>query len=330
MAINIMNNYIKMIKSQITEYVKYILQNKFNKKIFDKYLDGYIYTKYNSYIQTNKTLKTRLLEDLNQQEENINVLFENKNKINIQMHEIFEYIVNIEESSSNKNIENLLDKLSNKREEILKKKDENFKEEFLKLIKKFAIEKEKFFDKYESEDFSLKISNYKTKINVQRVNINYNFNVSPLYSKFAIEKAFNTGVTNEDKLFVEYLLISIRLIKEIIKGNYTKQYILEFSETLLNKKQKLEKLLSIIDNEAIKEKMSLKIKYDAFTKYKDEIYEIINRGFKVSVILDNSFEENYENVQKIELFTYILINEDISEYSIIPKRKTLENKIIKI
>lgn len=85
--------------------------------------------------------------------------------------------------------------------------------------------------------FSLKLSDYNSINDVQRVSLKYHMKFSEIFSSTAIERAFNTGTTNEDKLFVEYNMISAQIIKDIIKGNFKKQYIVD-SQILYLKKSK--------------------------------------------------------------------------------------------
>ena len=37
-------------------------------------------------------------------------------------------------------------------------------------------------------------------------------------------------------------------------------------------------------------------------------------GFKIAVILDKSFEVNYENIEKLNMFSYVLVNKESEEY----------------
>lgn len=330
MSTNIMNEYIQLTQKQVEEYIKLIFENKFDKKIFNQYLSAYVYARYNNSVQVNKTLRTRILEALEQEKQNAELLYNEKKDLCDEMCDAFSYIMYLDEVVLNKNMENLAEELKQKKEIILGKKDEEFKQKLTQLITEFSKERQKFFVKYESKDFLLKISNYKMNSELQRVNIKYNFKLPILYSQFAIDKAFNMAVINEDKLFIEYILISLKVIKEVIRGNYKKQYIVEYADTLLDKKQKNERLLNIINNDATKDKINLKIKYEVFTKHKEEIYEIIKKGFKIAIILDDTFEENYENVQKLELFSYILVDSKLESYSIIPNDKKIENKIVRI
>ena len=65
-------------------------------------------------------------------------------------------------------------------------------------------------------------------------------------------------------VLIEYYLITVQIIKDIIRQNFKKQYIVEFAETLLSKPKKILGILNIIDNSAIQDKISLKVRYEYY------------------------------------------------------------------
>ena len=151
-----------------------------------------------------------------------------------------------------------------------------------------------------------------------------------IYSEFAINKAFNTGLINEDRLLIEYYLVAKKALEDVLKQNFTRQYVLEFTNKLLNKPNKLKNLLNIIDNTAIKDKVSIKIKYEFFIENKEKIYELIKEGFKITLILDNSFKVNYKTIDTLEVFKYVILNKDLKNYNEIIKYKQNIKNIIEI
>ena len=50
--------------------------------------------------------------------------------------------------------------------------------------------------------------------------LKYYFEFPEIYSKEIIEEVFNTDITSEDKLFVEYPMVAIVALKDIIVGNF--------------------------------------------------------------------------------------------------------------
>ena len=75
------------------------------------------------------------------------------------------------------------------------------------------------------------------------------------YSQEAANKVYNSGNVAENKLVIEYVLLSVVAIRDILNGNFKDKYIVEFSNTLLKKSQKLESVLAIIDNQELQDKI---------------------------------------------------------------------------
>ena len=145
-----------------------------------------------------------------------------------------------------------------------------------------------------------------------------------------IENVFNSGLISEDKLFVEYNLISVEVIQDILRGNFKRQYIIEFNTNLFNKSRKLASLLKIINNSAVQDKINFKITYKEFLKNKENIYELMRNGFKFAVILDDSFEPQYANFERLNAFYYTIASRKLEYYNTIIANESIIKRLIKI
>lgn len=326
---NIMDEYIKLTKKCITEYMKLIFMNKFDKQVYNAYLETYIEVRYYNLNESSNTLKNKILEALNEKKEQlIELLSPKKQKSIDDILLIFTNILYLDDVIQIKSIEKVIDDIYDLRLEIIGQNNEDFKEQFYQIFCESIKQKEELLKVAESKEFHLKLTRYKGISNVQRVNLKYDFKLPLIYSNLAIEKAFNTGTTNEDKLFVEYYMITVQAINDIIKGNFRKQYIVEFSDTLFEKEQKITRLLNIINNPVIQEKLSIKVRYKTFLQNKEKIYKLMRDGYKVAIILDETFEINLQEIGKLNIFSYILVNRNSDYYKEITKnRKYLKNII---
>ena len=88
--------------------------------------------------------------------------------------------------------------------------------------------------------------------------------------------------------------------------------------------------MKIINNLAIQDKISLKIRYEQFNKNKEQIYELMRNGFKIAVILDSTVNTERTEIERLNIFSYILINKDASYYDDIMKNKKILRNIIEI
>ena len=332
MTINLANEYIELTKKEIIEYLKLVFGNKFIRKYCDIYIKKYIDIRYYNFYDydTSKTLRKKILDNLRDLAEEL-VIDDIQNRTIIDnMCLFFYYVLYFDNVIISKDIEKTIEKIEKLRKRVLDTEDESFIKELYRIVKEYRTKKEKLFGKIESDEFFIKLTNYPKKLNVYRVNLKYDLKFPLIYSEFAINKAFNTGLINEDKLLIEYYLVAKKALEDVLKKNFTRQYVLEFTDKLLNKPNKLKNLLNIIDNAAIKDKVSIKIKYEFFIENKEKIYELIKEGFKITLILDNSFKVNYKTIDTLEVFKYVILNKDLKNYNEIIKYKQNIKNIIEI
>ena len=318
MTTNVMEEYLNITKEYIIKYMKLVMQNKYNKEVCERMISKYIETRYNNYyedeIEKSMSVRKRIMEEIKQTAERLieNNIDKKENVDNMCI--FFYYILYFDNLISAKDIISEVYNIHKLRKKLLNKDEQDFFEKLKETIFNWQKDIKNLLERYETKEFELKISTYKNIKNVYRVNLNYNIRFPQIYSTLAINKAFNMGIINEDKLYIEYYLIVVKIIKDIIKQDFKKQYILEFASSLLEKEKKIKSIINIINNEAIQEKISLKIKYNDFSKNKQQIYDLMRSGFKIAVILDKSFEVNYENIEKLNMFSYVLINKESEEY----------------
>ena len=329
MTINIMNEYIDITKKQIETYFRIVFGNKFNKKFWAEYTDKYINIRYYNYDETTfeETPRKKIIERLNQVKENLESQFILNRDLIQQMCIFYYYVLYFDNVVYYKDLKNTITKIAKLRQKLLNKKEDNFEKDLYEKMTEFIDKKQNFIDKFNSDEFYLKISNYPDKLNVYRVNLKNNIKFPKVYSEFAIKKAFERGTIEEDKLIIEYYLITVKILQDIIKNNFTRSYIVEFAYSLLKKENKLKNLLNIISNPAVQDKICIKIRYENYLKHKDKIQELMKNGFQIAIILDNTFEVNYKNIESLKLFKHTLLNKNLKNFEQI-KEENIKNIII--
>lgn len=329
MTINIMEKYLEITKKQINSYLKLVFGRDFNKKYCDSYTEKYINVRYYNYYESdiNNTIRKKIIYQLSQEQETLAINNVQDRTIIENMNVFYYYVLYFDNVVHYKDLRKTIEHIAKLRKKILNKKSENFEEELHKTMMDYIRQKEEFIKKFDSEDFYIKISNYPDKLNVYRINLKNNIKFPNVYSDFAIKKAFETGTINEDKLLVEYYLTAIKALQDIVKNNFKRRYIVEFASTLLKKQNKIKNLLNIISNTAMQEKICIKIRYENYTQYKEKIYQLMQNGFNIALILDNSFEVNFKNIESLRLFKYVILNKNLKQYEKI-KNEKINNLII--
>ena len=329
---NVMKEYIKLTQEEVTTYIKLIFERSYNKKIALRYMDAYLNVRfYNFYPKDDDlTFRKNYLNAIKEEEARILKEMPEKKKLIENMGLFFYYILYFDKISYRVDVDEIIEKLFKIRKKLLNKNDEEFKENFATKYNEFSEKKENFLKKYETEEFYLKISDYEGQNNANRVNLKHNIKFPMIYSNQAIENVFDSGIIAEDKLQIEYNLISIEAIQDILKGNFKRQYIIEFEISLLKKKRKMTTILNIINNPAVQDKINLKITYKEFLTNKEEIYELMRDGFRFAVVLDSSFEPVYSNFERLNVFNYTIASKKLEYYNDVLVNEDIVKRLIKI
>ena len=194
-----------------------------------------------------------------------------------------------------------VNKIEDKLEKLREKYNIEEKIEFSKQYREYKKIKKEFFKSYETEDFFIETKKINSK-KIYDTKLNHNIKLSELYSEKAIKKVFDSKLVSEDKLFVLYNLVSINILKEIINYDYITTYLVEFNVNLMDKTEKFNRLLKIIDNDITKEKICFKIDYYLFLENQEKVFKLINEGYNFALIVD----ETYEKIEYESLFKYVL------------------------
>lgn len=328
MITNIVDRYVNIVKEEFKEYSKLILGKNFNTEIFNNYIENYIEARYYDFIE-DANIRTFRAKIINAIENIKNELYSKgiyKEEILILQCDIFKNLLIFDNVSAVQSEETSLKKLQEIYEQS--NKDNDFRNNFIEKNVYYENEKNQLMEKYNSKIFNVKYK--KIAENIYILNLEYNIKFSKIYSKEFLETAFNTGVINEDKLLVEYSILSSDILNDIIEHNFKKKYIVELAETLLEKTKKIKGILNCLNSPAIQEKVSFSITYKNFCKYKSEISKFMKLGYKFSLYLDETFKVDFSNIERLNMFEFVVLDTDLDNYSeIIKNKKMIKNLIEK-
>ena len=317
MSCNIVKEYAEFSKKNIDKYFNLIMGKFYDKELVDLFLNKYIDIKYYD-LDTDKY--SRNITKINKNLKEIYDKIEEKKTTAKFINILFDIVYYLDDVLETDNIDNIIELLNKIRIEKLGINEKDFIITFKEQYEKDKERKEKFLNSIECEEFPVEYD-YIYEQDVYNVTITHDIAIPKLYTKFAIDKVFNDGLISEDKLFIEYYIVSAKILKNIIGGDYNNKYLLEFNPNILKKKDKINRLLNIINNDLIKDVTSMKLLYRDFTTNREKITELIHDGYKFSIIIDNT----YDNVEKIEpdlfkIFKYIKVDDKekynkLSEYN---------------
>lgn len=344
---NLMDVYLSFTERKIKKYMKLIFNQYYDENIVNEYLRTYINARYYNIINIEKPARAfylRILDELDYKEDTLmekcekeaESLSEKQQRLKVisTVKEVFGYILffdnvrNIENFKTIGSIKEIVAKaLAVASEAYGFKVPKDAEDKIYKEIKSDLLSKDLFLDKFDTDEFMLNFENSELRDDLFFVELLYNVKMPMQYSSQAVAQVFSEGIIAEDKLQVEYLLLSIIVIRDIVNGSFKDTYIAEFAPTLFKKKQKLDSLLSIIDNQALQSEISLNIMYSDYIKNKKSVFEYTKKGFNFTITLDNSIQ-NIEDVEKLKMFKIVIAQKNLVLYRDLKNNKTLFTNVV--
>ena len=311
MARNVVKDYLEYEKQNLKNYISIITDKKLNNNICDMIIDTYINIRYfNAYTSVKKNpidnIEYYVFEKFKK-----NFVDDNLRKHVVLILDaliVLRYIVLYEKYCDNEEAKAGLDQYEQKVYE--KYKDTNILiSDLIKDIKTNYRKKEKYINELLSTDFS--VDKKDTNIpNVYETILDNNVHIPDLFSDFAVNRVYNSGTINEDKMLVYYTLLSRLILLDMIHYDYDKKYLISFPESIIDRESKLNNLLSIIDLEYLKEHIVMIISYHDYKEKKDSYDFLIHKGYSFAVIID---EEIKDELVMFNVFSYILVDNEDNE-----------------
>lgn len=312
--INIVEEHISRTVKKLKKYCSTILRSKYDKSICDDLLKTYINARYyNLDVDENiKVFYRRIYDSLRKKADSmISKTPDDKEKIENILY-LFQFLFYFDFVRNNISIEEVIETISEKRISRFNLKaisGDEFDIDFTDIVKNDLEDVKFFLESFDTDEFLIDYS--KINENIYRVLFSYNFDFPEIFNVDVIENTFNEGMIAEDKLLVEYSLISIKILEEILIGNFKRTYILDFAPSLFSKPQKLTQTLEIIDNIAVQEKMMLEISYFDFKKYRDHVLRLMRRGFRFALKTSSNMPKlTSDELQMLDVFGLVIVDPD--------------------
>lgn len=323
MARNVVKDYLEYEKQNLKNYISIITNKKLNNNLCDMIIDTYIDIRYfNAYTSVKKNLIDNI-EYYVFEKFKKSFVDDNVRKNVVLMLDaliVIRYLILFEKYNKDENAKNGL--LQYEQKVYGKYKDTNILiTDLIKDIKTNYHKKEKFLEELLSTDFSVDKKETNIK-DVYETILDNNVKIPDLFSDFAVNRVYNSGTINEDKMLVYYTLLSRMILLDMIDYNYTNKYLISFPESIIDRDSKLNNLLSIIDLEYLKERVVMIISYHDYKEKKDSYDFLIHKGYSFAVIID---EEVKDDLVMFNIFSYILVENPDDE-----KIFNTYNNVIKI
>ena len=308
-----LDNYIKYFENFLVNYYKIILDNKYEKKIITPFIEKYIDVRYynNSVYERGYSFINKLNSELkNVAKEMVKQDMSLEDKVK-EIFTLFGYILYIDDCSEYTSLSSLIKTIT---DDISLNNEK--KEELKNLVSDFIKTRKDFLSIFEDKNFNLNLK--RIARNLKKVEIDQYCKLSPIFSEWAVNKAYNTGTVLENKQYLLYLMLSGYVLKQTIELNFNENYIVDFPESLFEKEKKINKYIKVLDSKITKPRIHFRFDYKTYLKYKDKINSLIKDGFNIAIVLDEEYDEN---IKVLDIFSYVFVYEKYEYYDIIIENK---------
>lgn len=343
---NLMDMYLNFTEKRIKKYMRIIYSKYYNEETVTEYLKTYVNARYYNIINTEKPARAFYLRIIDELDFKKNILIKKNEEVEDRderaqnfiiinsVKDVFEYILffdDVRKIENFKKIDSLREVIKKIADKIMLdleiKMSKDTQEKLYKEVTSDLLEKDIFLDKFDTDEFYIMVENCEQRDNLFFTTLGHNVKMPMQYSDTAIEKVFTEGIVAEDKLRIEYTLLSLITLRDIIEGQFEDTYIAEFTTTLFKKKAKLDSTLSIIEHQALQDKIYLNIDYSDYMKNQKAVLEYTKRGFNFTINLDNTLK-NIEDVEKLKMFKIVIASKKLVLYKELKQNKAILNNVI--
>ena len=159
--------------------------------------------------------------------------------------------------------------------------------------------------------FKLELNKLKTNKKMFGINLEHNITFGKLYSDYIIDKTFSEGVIAENKTIILLNLLLINLIKDMILSDFENKYIVYLPQTLYTKPTKLDRMLSMIEDEHAKESVIILVDINCLCDKKTTLKKLKKEGYKFALAVTDESELDSKYYSIMSITDYIFVDKNM-------------------
>lgn len=310
---NIIAKYLDFSLKTLTKYFKLIFKSKLKIKEIQVIIKKYQEIRYyNYYNENNLQIKQSINNNLkNNLKEFISFSKYNQKELKLLTNLIYN-ILTLDNIQDEKNMYLTINNILSLYYQLYNKELDT-KEELINLIRDNKKRKINYLKSFKTNKFMVKYEKLNNKI--YYATLEYNINFPSIYSNFAIKRVYNSEVINEQKMFILYNLITLKILNGLINYDFKNKYIVTYPISLLSKEDKNKRFLNLIDNDILKDRVLIEFDYNLYLEYKDYVMDLIQNGFHFVIYFQDKYEFDDIEIKRFELFDAILVtNQELFTY----------------
>lgn len=312
----VFSEYVKFVNDYLMSYYRKMLDSKYEKGLVEPFVSKYIDVRYYGRSEIKDINFTKIIDkELKEVFKAQLRTFPKRSETIKNIFALFSYVLFIDGITQFKDINALL-KAMFKDENITLEYTSDTRIEVVEITKNYIKKKIEFFKLFESSEFYLK--GKRIQDNLYYIDLGQRCNLPDLYSKNAIERAYNSDVVKENRTYLALVMLSSKILSDVISLKFENNYVLNFPGSLFKKPKKIIRFTKLLNDDLLKEKVNLRIKYKDYKEFKRTVNEIIKEGYSISLELDDTYVTDFDN---LFLFSNIFVSKDAPYYDTIINNK---------
>ena len=162
------------------------------------------------------------------------------------------------------------------------------------------------------------------------VNLKHNINFSKVYSDYIVDKTYSEGIIAEDKTMIMITMVVQKIVEDMLDGDFDNKYYIHIPSTVYEKRNKLEKIFGLFDDNRGKESIVVVNDYNEVIKNKKTIKQLRKDGYHFAISFNTDAKIKESDIKNIALADYIFTDSktlrELNLIKIIPEE--LKDKII--
>lgn len=214
-------------------------------------------------------------------------------------------------------------------DEIDDRKLKGFVDEIIKVQKLHFGMIKYTLDRLDTNLFKVNYSTLSSK-NMYAAMLDHNIAFSKIYSDYIVDKTYTEGIVAEDKIQVLLTLLSKELVTNMLKGDFTKKYVIYIPESVYKKDNKLDDIFEMFSDEFAKSSIIVLVEYSNLSSNKDIIKRLIKQGYHFAININDAAKFKVSDQAMFEMVDSLFISNKnpFKESVLLFLNKDMHNKII--
>lgn len=166
-------------------------------------------------------------------------------------------------------------------------------------------------NKLNTNTFELEVNDVDEKKKLKSAKLVHNINFNKVYSDYIVDKTYSEGIIAEDKILILVTLLMAKIVTSVINGEDNYKYLIYLPESIYKKANKLEKVLSLLDDDIARDNIIFFNDYDEVINNKRVIKTVRKEGYHLAIRFSKDSNVKAKDASYISLAEYLFVDSKV-------------------